>query len=155
MGRKAKIKRDKSTQSVEEYMFRYLEKYHGTYRVLSDYDLHTLDWPRDEEGNIDESFDDLYIPCRKGVIKHCYDDYDKLALCFYNKNASVVKNIYSEIKKRGPERDLELEDMGRDHIIYFYAEDMDKIAPVVVPRKSGAKIRWDAKSNKKLFKKKK
>ena len=41
----------------------YLRKYVGKYRVKSDYDLETNDFPRLENGNLDPSFDDLYIDC--------------------------------------------------------------------------------------------
>ena len=85
--------------NIIEYMHRYLEKYTGKYRVLADYDVDINDFPRNAEGTIEESFDDLYIPCRKGVIKHTYDDYDKLALCLYDKRPSVAKSIYDEIHK--------------------------------------------------------
>ena len=141
------------TKNVIDYMYRYLEKYHGKYRVLSEYDLSIGDWPRDEDGNIDESFDDLYIPCRKGVIKHCFDDFDKLALCFYDKQPSVAKRVFEEIKQICPNADIELEELGKDSYIYFYDRDIDDIAKVVIPRTSGAKIKWNAKSNQKLMKK--
>ena len=150
-----KVKIDKEQEQLNIYMYRYLEKYHGKYRVLSDYDLVTLDWPRDSNGEIDESFDDLYIPCKKGIIRHTYDDYDLLALCFYNKSASVVNKVYDEIKKKHPEVNLRIDEQGRDWFIYFYDKDLDTIADIIKPRTSGARIKWNAKSNKKLMKKNK
>jgi len=48
---------------MDNKMFRYLLKYVGTYRVKSYYDLDTLDFPRDAYGNINPTFDDLYIKC--------------------------------------------------------------------------------------------
>ena len=65
---------------VTDYMYRYLLKYVGTYRVLAEYDVELKDFPRDETGTIDPSFEDLYIPCRRGVIKHSYKDKDILVL---------------------------------------------------------------------------
>lgn len=140
---------------VEEYMYRYLEKYQGKYRVMSEYDLQTLDWPRNEKGKIDESFEDLYIPCKKGVIKHCYDDYDLLVLCFYDKNESVAGGIYKELKEKFKDIYLKYEKDNRDQFIYFYGKDLDTIAKVIKPRTSGKSIKWKAKSNMKLFKPKK
>lgn len=140
------------TKNVVEYMYRYLEKYHGKYRVLSLYDISTCDWPRDKYGNIDESFDDLYIPCKKCVIKHCFDDFDKLALCFYDKQPSVAKKVFEEIKQKCPNANIKLEEFGKDSYIYFYDKDIDDIAKVVIPRTLGAKIKWHAKSNRKLMK---
>lgn len=140
---------------IELYMYRYLERYHGKYRVLSDYDYYTLDWPRDENGKIDDSFEDLYIPCKKGIIRHTYEDYDLLVLCFYDKNESVSKAIYDEIKKKYPDANVRYEKDGRDQFIYFYDKDFDNIAKVIKPRVSGKTIKWKAKSNMKLFKPKK
>ena len=37
-----KVKIDKEQEQLNIYMYRYLEKYHGKYRVLSDYDLVTI-----------------------------------------------------------------------------------------------------------------
>lgn len=49
----------------------YLKKYVGTYRVKAEYDLSTNDFPRLENGNLDPSFDDLYIDCKNNIkIKH-------------------------------------------------------------------------------------
>lgn len=145
-----------SNEYVLEYMFRYLEKFTGQYRVLPEF---VDDLPRNEEGEIDESFEDLYIPCRKGVIKHTYKGPDILALCFYDK-AVAAKNTYKEIKDKYPDLDIELdlmkldtygkkpkEFMSSDGYIYFNANDIKKIATIVKPKTSGASIRWDDPKN--------
>lgn len=122
-------------------MFRYLNKYVGKYRVLPRYDLSTMDFPRDENGNLDESFDDLYIPCRRGEIRHSYRDtrgYE--VLCWYTDSATQGKNVYNELSK---DKDLwlEVDDIDQfDYFIYFNANDIEKIAAVVEPKTSGAKI---------------
>lgn len=133
--------------NIIEYMYRYLEKYTGKYRVLADYDVDINDFPRNAEGAIEDSFDDLYIPCRKGVIKHTYDDYDKLALCLYDKRASVAKSIYEEIHKKYPSIDITLVSEGNDNYIYFYDTDINKIATIIKPKTSGAKIKWSDNRN--------
>lgn len=136
-------------------MYRYLEKFTGTYRVLPDCDLND-GFPRDEHGNIEESFEDLYIPCRKGVIKHTYKDFDILAICFYDK-ASTAKNVYTELKNKYPKLDIELDlewkdSKGKkvtnnDGYIYFNAEDIKKIATIIKPKTSGASIKWSSNKN--------
>ena len=128
-------------------MFRFLEKYTGTYRVLGCIDSSTNDFPRDENGNIDSSYDDLYIPCSRGksVIKHTYED-NKLVLCFYNK-CSTARNVYKELKDKYKKIDLEFEDSGEDGLIYFNADDIKKIATIVKPRTSGASIKWNSAKN--------
>lgn len=129
------------------YMFRYLEKYTGKYRVLPYYDTSLSDFPRDNTGAIDSSFDDLYIPCKKGVIKHTYDDFDKLALCIYDKRSKVAKSIFDDICKKYPNIDISLVMDGNDNYIYFYDKDLNKVATIVRPKTSGAKIKWDDKRN--------
>lgn len=133
--------------SIIDYMYRYLEKYTGTYRVLAYYDIELNDFPRDETGSIDKSFDDLYIPCRKGIITHTYDDFDRLALCIYDKRPSVVNKIYDEIRNKYPKINLKLEILGNDGYIYFNADDIKKIATIVKPKTSGAKIKWSDNRN--------
>ena len=54
-------KSNKKNNNMIDNMYRYLEKFIGTYRVMAEYDLQTNDFPRDEEGNIDKSFEDLYM----------------------------------------------------------------------------------------------
>lgn len=119
-------------------MYRYLEKYVGTYRVLAELDIDTNDFPRDEHGNIDKSFEDLYIPCRRGVIKHTYEGNDILAICFYGQ-LKKGHNTYKELKSKYPKLDMKIEDFGEDCYIYFDADDIKKIATVIKPKTSGAK----------------
>ena len=122
-------------------MFRYLNKYVGTYRVIARYDESTQDFPRDETGSIDDSFDDIYIPCRRGEIRHSYRDtrgYE--VLCWYTDSSTQGKNVYKELSK---DKDLWLEadDVDpSDYYIYFRAEDIEKIAAVVEPKTNGKKI---------------
>lgn len=44
-------------------MSRYLMKYKGQYRLKPNLDLELNDFPRDENGSIDSSYDDIYIKC--------------------------------------------------------------------------------------------
>lgn len=128
-------------------MYRYLEKYTGTYRVLGYLDLVTNDFPRDENGSIDDSYEDLYIPCSRSkcVIKHTYDQ-DKLVACFYGK-VSAARNAFNEIKGKYKNIDVELEEVGEDGLIYFYDEDIKKVATILKPRTSGASIKWNSNKN--------
>lgn len=128
-------------------MYRYLEKYTGTYRVLGHLDLDTQDYPRDENGSIDESYDDLYIPCSRGksVIKHTYEK-DILVICFYGK-ASTAKNVYTELKDKYKNIYLKFERIGEDGLIYFNADDIKKIATIIKPKTSGASIKWNSNRN--------
>lgn len=136
-----------SNEATLEYMYRYLEKFTGTYRVLAELDSDTNDFPRNEDGSIDESFEDLYIPCKKGVIKHTYKDNDILAICLYDKQPSVAKNLFKEIKGKYKDINIELDLDGNDSYIYFNANDIKKIGTIIKPRTSGASIKWNSNKN--------
>ena len=140
-------KSNKKNNNMINNMYRYLEKFIGTYRVMAEYDLQTNDFPRDEEGNIDKSFEDLYIPCSRGksVIKHTYDD-EVLVICFYDKS-STAKNVFNELKCKYKNIYLEYDDCGTDALIYFKSEDIDKIATIVKPKTSGSSIKWSSTKN--------
>lgn len=47
-------------------MYCYLMKYIGTYKILAELDWNTCDYPKDKNGNIDNSYDDFYIECYNG-----------------------------------------------------------------------------------------
>lgn len=135
-----------SNVNTLKYMYRYLMKYVGTYRVKAEYDTNKNDFPRNEHGQIEDSFEDLYIPCSKGIIKHTYVGDDILVICFYDKLKTAI-NVYDVIKKKYPNLNIEFEQAGSDGLIYFDAHDLKKIAPIIKPRTSGAKINPFAASN--------
>ena len=130
----------KKEVSVTKYMYRYLLKYVGTYRVKAEYDLEKQDFPRTELGTIDPSFEDLYISCSRGcVIKHTYIDKDILVLCFYDK-VRTARNVFEELKKKYPAINISYEELDADGFIYFNANDIKKVATIVKPKTSGKDI---------------
>lgn len=82
----------------------YMHKFVGKYRVVADYDLKTLDYPRDYDGSIDSSFDDLYIPCAYGrQIRHGTGT----TMWAYIPNKTRAVNIFKKIwKEKLPNRDI-------------------------------------------------
>lgn len=120
-------------------MYRYLEKYVGKYRVLAEYDLSTGDFPREEDGSIDESFEDLYIPCAKGRI---LSTYILDTLVWYTDSLGQGRNVRREIdSKYNGKLEYQYEETDADVLIYFNEADIKKIATLVKPRTSGAKIK--------------
>lgn len=115
---------------------RYLKKYVGIYRVKALYDLSTGDFPRDSNGNLDESFEDLYIPCRKGIIKHAYCD----VLCWYTDKISQGRNVLKELKENKPEVIIDYEETSKDFLMHFNSEDILRVAEIVSPLTGGANI---------------
>lgn len=111
----------------------YLRKYVGEFRVKADYDLATNDFPRDEQGNIDSSFDDFYIPCAsRSKIRH----YGQKVLLYYcpsiGKFRNILKKIYEDkigsldkhkIIKKSESLDKEIISYNYDSI---YKELIDK-----------------------------
>lgn len=76
---------------MSNYLFK---KYKGVYRVKADIDQATNDFPRDEQGNIDSSFDDFYIPCASGSkIRH----YGQKVLLYYCPSIGKFRNILKKI----------------------------------------------------------
>lgn len=129
-------------------MFRYLERHYcGKYRVKARYDLETEDFPRDENGFIDEEYDEQYIPCRRGEIRHTYRNVrGKDILVWYCDAVKTGHNVYKELIEKYPEVEWEVdEELGFDNsydvMIYFEASEIDKIASVVGARKNGASIK--------------
>ena len=104
--------------------------------------------------NLDEDFDDLYIPCRGGIeIRHTYEK-DMLAILILDKSDSVATRTIDKIHEKYPEVNLELDRVGRDAFIYFLADNIDKVASILGARTSGSKIKWNSKSNIKKGRKK-
>lgn len=138
-------------------MFRYLEKhYTGQYRVKARYDLDTEDFPRNYREEVEEDFDEQYIPCRRGEIRATYKTKrGKDILAWYCESIPMALKVYQEVKEKypdiefSPDEDLGLDDeevrgrLGRksDALIYFNAEDIDKIAEIVGASTRGARIK--------------
>ncbi|MEI6296263.1 MAG: hypothetical protein WCO84_01275 [bacterium] len=157
-------------------MSRYLQKYVGTYRVLAEYDQSTNDFPRDETGQIDSTFEDLYIPCQKGIrIMH----YDQGVLWLYipkkKKGAKLSEDylktlglVYKKVqqepeytlkgKPKKPKFEeelvlenkmliLSLQETDGEVILTFKATSIEDIAKLVKPKTSGANVSPFSKKN--------
>lgn len=118
-------------QKTNDYMFRYLEKYVGTYRVMANKDEETGKIPSDD------SFEDFYIPCKNKVeIRHTYEGNDILAIYVYD-GVGLAKNISKELTALGVEHEDEI---GPDSCILFNAKDIKLVAKVVKPKTAGKNI---------------
>lgn len=120
-------------------MYRYLLKYVGTYKVMAPYDEGTLDFPKGEDGEIDKSFDDLYIPCKKGgVLKHSYTDG---LLVWFGGKLTTVKSAEKAIRERFPDVWMEVEYLDDDSNITFKDADLlKKVEKVIRPEKLKEKV---------------
>lgn len=123
--------------------FRYLEKFVGTYRVMAPVCYDTGEFPTNDNGKgINPTFDDLYIPCSKGIIKHSYDDDILVWYCDSLNRGRKVKSKFEEskIKFTYEETDVEM-------IIYFDESFLDKVVKIVRPKTAGKKIKPYCKKN--------
>lgn len=122
------------TPNTLDYMFRYLEKFVGKYRILAHIDEETNKFPTSED------YEDFYIPCNNGCeIKSTYLGDDILALCFYDKY-STAKNVSKKLSEMKIEHEDDITDTCIDAHIYFNAKDMDKVAKLVKAKTSGKQI---------------
>ena len=117
-------------------MFRYLEKYVGTYRVLTELDYGTKDFPRDHTGKIDTSFDDLYIPCNKGIIKHSYKPH---YLVWYSNKLGLGRSVKREFEEKHIEI-FDYDESDSEVLIWFDEKDFKKVASIIKPKTKGKKI---------------
>ena len=116
--------------------FRYLEKYVGKYCVRAELDPDTNDFPKDSKGKMYESFEDLYIPCSKGFIKHTYED-DLLALYILEKPKTG-----EGVKRKFDEENIWYRDesFGIDTLLFFHESDLKKVAKIIKPKIRGKNI---------------
>lgn len=89
----------------------YLSRFKGKYRLLSDIDENTNDFPRDETGKIEDN--DVYIKCKKGKIYH----YGRNTLVCYVPSLGAGRNVLKSIAEK----------KGVDLNRYFYEEHKNKI----------------------------
>lgn len=120
----------------------YLRKYVGTYRVMAEYDKSTNDWVRDADGNIDKTFDDFYIPLKRGFGKIMH--YDKDILIIYINSITKGKSV---IRQVGEGKDLiknglaeKIKETDSEILIYIKSSKLDNYIPYIDPVTSGKKI---------------
>lgn len=140
-------------------MAQYLRKYVGTYRVKADYDLETKDFPRDEHGSLDSSFDDLYIECKNNIkIRHGVGNVLSCFIPSKPRGMNILRQIYEDkvSKKLPKEKDKYLETLCAELVekeilvsaevldfeVYFEfkAVEIDYIAKLVGAKTNGKSI---------------
>lgn len=139
-------------------MSNYLMKYKGQYRIKPNLDLQLNDVPRDEHGNIDPSYDDIYIKCSNGAQIYNYGHgilvayissigrghnilisiAKELNLIDEDTNEREYDALYSRLNKNRTvfdimENDAEIE-------FKFNSKNMELIAKYLKPQTSGADI---------------
>ena len=120
----------------------YLMKYKGTYRLLAEFDIETHDIPRDEDGNVMDGYNDIYIACQHGNKIYEYGHINNTRpvwLVAYIPSIGRGRNIMKALKETG----IEIVDhMETDEEVEFKfkASDIEVVAPLLKARTSGANI---------------
>jgi hypothetical protein len=145
-------------------MDNYLRRYVGTYRVKANYDLETNDFPRDYNGNIDDSFGDFYIACNNNIeIRHATGSHLWCYIPSKKRGMNILKQIYLDKicndVKTIPDNDTIGNELINKNILInvdildfevaftFKNTDMEYIAAIVKPKTSGKNIQPLSKRN--------
>lgn len=135
-------------------MAKYLMKYKGTYRLKAAIDQSTNDYPRDDSGGIDPSFDDIYIKCYGGAQIYHYGfstlvDYIPSIGRGHNILKAIANDIglpeyetYEELYKALEDEGTVRSIMENDKEIEFkfHARKLEYIALFLKPAIAGADI---------------
>ena len=121
-------------------MAHYLMKYKGTYRILPELDKETHDFPRNALGEIEETYDDIYIACHHGSKIFCYGkDGTRIALMAYIPSLIIGRRV----KKAMDEQNITYTNyMETDEEITFRFKptNIEPIAELMRAKTSGANI---------------
>lgn len=120
-------------------MSRYMQRYVGEYRVVAEYDQSTNDFVRDDDGNIDSSFDDLYIPCKNGG-RILYKGRGVLQYYIGSKRrgANIIKKIKENSDVYSLILDIDYTDC--EMAFCFNAGDLGAFQPFISPKTYGSNI---------------
>ena len=122
-------------------MSRYLMKYKGQYRIKPNLDLELHDFPRDENGSIDSSYDDIYIKCSYGSQIY---NYGHSTLVAYIPSLGRGHNILIALAK-----DLKLineEDNSRDYKSLYQTLNENKTVFDIVETDEEIEFKFNAKN---------
>lgn len=121
-------------------MANYLKKFQGQYRLKLEIDETTNDFPRNEDGSIEDI--DMYIECRNGNKIKTYGHIDNkkvVWLTAYVPSIGRGHNIIDAVKEKGIEfRDLRETD--EEVLFKFKAKDIESIAELLKAKTGGASI---------------
>lgn len=114
-------------------MSRYLQnkKVFQKYRVVAEYDTSTNDFPRDDNGNIDKSFEDIYILCANNCrISH----YGRNILEAYIPSVIRGKNIIKKINLINENIVFNIKQTDEEMIFQFNVKYLDIVASCMKAR---------------------
>lgn len=117
-------------------MSNYLMKYKSKYRILPEIDKELFDTPRLITGEIDPSYDDLYLSCANNVkVYH----YNRDVLTVYIPSLKRGHNYLKEVEAKGVPYTNYIE-TDEEVAFNIKAKNLDDIADILKIRTSGASI---------------
>lgn len=119
-----------------------LLKYKGKYRILAELDKETNDFPRDENGNVESSYDDIYISCQHGNRIMYYGRFPhkrQIWLIAYIPSLQRGHNIRNVLRKEGIEF-IDYCESDSEVTFLFKDEDIELIAGLLHAKVAGANI---------------
>lgn len=127
-------------------MSRYLMKYKGKYRILPELDLDTNDFPRNSNGDIEDSCG-LYITCQNGCKIYDYGKDGKyMQLCAYIPTLTRGHNVVKKLDELGIEYH-DLNETDEEVVFLFPSTEVDKVAGLLKAKTGGASISPFSKRN--------
>lgn len=122
-------------------MANYLMKYKGTYRILPMLDKETNDFPRDPKGNIEESYDDLYISCHydNKIFVYGHDTNGRVLLQAYIPSIGRGRNIKKALDEKCVPYTNYFE-TDEEVIFRFKPKDIEVVATLLKAKTNGANI---------------
>jgi len=75
-----------------------VDKFKGKYRIVADYDLDTEDFIRDEKGNLDPSFEDVFMYGRGGKVRIGHGCGTELS--FYCPSTGITNGIVRKMYQK-------------------------------------------------------
>ena len=99
------------------------------YKVLPEFDVRTHDVPRDKAGNINPTFDDLYIPCSGGAKIYHYGQREMVA---YIPSVKRGNKLLRQLK--GIAYNIEITDA--EVLFRFKIDHLDRVADALKARQN-------------------
>ncbi len=110
------------------------------YRVVAEYDTEKNDFPRDINGNIEQSTG-TYIKCANNIKVYAYgrDGHREMQLCCYIPSLGRGRNIKKKMKSCGIEFH-DYDETDSEVTFRFSSNDIDKVADIVGAKTYGKGI---------------
>ena len=117
-------------------MANYLMKYKGIYRLKTEHDKRSNQFPREYNGSFAEN--DVYIDCLNGVRIHSFGHGILEVYC-----PSLIRghNFIKAIKQQFQEEIIfDIEESSTEVLFKFHSKHLEKLAPILKPKTNGADI---------------